>query len=477
MRSLAAASRRGGSSRGASPRAVRLLGLILFLLPLACSGHASPGTPAGNDLAYTGCAMPPSHPRHVYYSDPGAGSMDNDGSQAHPWGSLAAIVTAGKLPPSAGATVGPGDTVYLLSGDHGAFDVSNAYNTDFISIAAAPGQTPRLTGITMYGGSHWAFRGLTIQNLNDGGYVIGARMDVDDLVFTGSTVLSQPDVSGWTQADWRQSAVSGISASGHCLAITGNDLRNVALGIGVSGTRILVRNNTIDHFGDDGIDFGQGTDAGTLGDIEISNNTLTNNLDIGDGNHNDGLQGWVLNGTTATKVLIDSNTLIAQAAPALPFPGNMQGISEFDGAWENVQVTNNVVVGSAYHGIALYGAMNSTIINNTVLGNWTASNGDVNETWVGVFDNKDGTPPANVVVRNNIASVYSLASSGVTADHNVTATDPASLFVAFDRTNYRYDLHPAPSSVELGYGTTSLAPDHDITGAKRPTPITAGAYQ
>jgi len=428
-------------------------------------------------VVYAGCPAPPATPKHVYYADPAGGSMDNDGSQAHPWGSLSEIVAAGKLPPSPGATVGPGDTVYLLGGDHGSFRVDGADNADFISIAAAPGQVPTLTGITMYGGSHWAFRGLTIQNLNDGGYVMGARMDVDDLVFTGSTLLSQPDVSAWTQADWRQSAIWGISASGTCLAITGNDLRNVALGIGVSGTRILVRGNTIDHFGDDGIDFGQGTDAGTLGDLEISGNTLTNNLDIGDGNHNDGLQGWVLNGTTAANVLIDGNTVIAQTDPALPFPGNLQGISEFDGAWEGVHVTNNVVVGSAYHGIALYGARDSTLINNTVLGNWTAPNGDVNETWIGVFDGKDGTPPVNVVVRNNIASVYSLASSGVTADHNLTATDPASLFVTFDRSGYRYDLHPAPGSPELGFGSPSLAPDHDITGARRTPPITAGAYQ
>jgi parallel beta-helix repeat protein len=403
--------------------------------------------------------------------------MANDGSQAHPWGSLSAVVAAGKLPPVATATVAPGDAIYLLNGNHGLLRLDNAFNSDFISIQAAPGQTPILSGITIYGGSHWLFSGLTIQNLNDGGYTFGVRLIADDVIFTGCTILSQADVSGWTQADWRQYAITGINTSGSCIAITNNTIRNVGFGIGISGSNILVHGNSVDHFGDDGIDFGQGTGAGTTSNIEISNNTLTNNLNIGDGNHNDGIQGWVLNGTTGSNVLIDSNSVISKTDPALPWLGGMQGISEFDGAWDNIQITNNVVIAAAYHGISLYGAQNSTIINNTVFGNFVATNGDVNDTWVGVFNAQNGTPPAGVVVRNNISSVYSLVSSGVTADHNVTATNPVGLFVTFDRPNFQYNLRPAPGSVALGFGSSQLAPAHDITGAPRTPPITAGAYQ
>jgi len=453
--------------------------VAMAVLVAGCGSGGGVTGPKGTTTGpvYAGCATPAATPKHLYYSDPVNGSMSNDGSQAHPWGSLEAIASAGKLPPSAGATVGPGDAVYLLTGDHGALRLDNAFNGDFISIASAPGASPVLTGITIYGGSHWAFSGLTIQNLNDGGYVEGATLDADDVILSGSTILSQPDVSAWTQADWQQSAISGVNASGTCVALTGNSIRNVGSAIGISGQSILVHGNSIDYFGDDGIDFGQGTGAGTIGNIEISGNTITNNLDIGDGNHNDGIQGWVLNGTTGTNVLIDGNYVVSKTDPALPWFGNMQGISEFDGDWDGIQILNNVVVAGAYHGIALYGAHDSLIVNNTVFGNWVASNGDVNETWIGVFDNKDGTPPVDVVVRNNIASVYSLADSGVTADHNLTATDPTSLFVKFDRTNFQYDLHPAQGSAALGFGTTDLAPAVDISGAARKAPITAGAYQ
>jgi parallel beta-helix repeat protein len=460
---LGAASCGGGSSSGTSTSSTITGGM-------SGGGGPSAGT------VYTGCAAPTT-PKHIYYSDPVNGSMANDGSQAHPWGSLSAIVAAGKLPPATGATVAAGDQIILLSGDHGSLSLNNAANSDFISIQAAPGQTPILGGITIYGGSHWAFSGLTIQNLNNGGYVFGVRYTGDNFIFTDGTILSQPDVSNWTQADWRQKALySAVNGQGNCLAITNNAIRNVAFAVGVGGSNVLVRGNTIDHFGDDGIDFAQGTGTGTISNIEISRNIITNNLNIGDNNHNDGIQGWVLNGTTGSNVLIDSNLVIAQTDPALPWASTMQGISEFDGAWDGIQITNNVVIATAYHGIALYGAHNSTIINNTVFGNFVAANGDVNETWIGVFNN-GGSPPVNVVVRNNISSILSLVGTGVTADHNVLTTNPQTNFVQFNRATFQYDLHPAPGSVELGYGSSQLAPAYDITGAQRVPPITAGAYQ
>lgn len=443
---------------------------------IGSSGGTSSISGPSAGTVYTGCAAPTT-PKHVYFSDPVNGSMANDGSQAHPWGSLSAMVAAGKLPPTAGAKVAAGDQILLLSGDHGSLSLNNAANSDFISIQAAPGQTPVLGGITIYGGSHWAFSGLTIQNLNNGGYVFGVRYTGDNFIFTNGSILSQPDVSAWTQADWRQKALySGINGNGNCIAITDNTIRNVAFAVGVGGSNVLVRGNTIDHFGDDGIDFAQGTGTGTISNIEISHNIITNNLNIGDNNHNDGMQGWVLNGTTGTNVLIDSNLVIAQTDPTLPWAGSMQGISEFDGAWDGIQIVNNVVIAAAYHGISLYGAHNSRIINNTVFGNYVAANGDVNDTWIGVF-NSGGSPPVNVVVRNNISSVYSLVNTGVTADHNVLTTNPTANFTQFNRATFQYDLHPASGSVQLGYGSTQLAPAYDVAGAPRAPPITAGAYQ
>ena len=46
-------------------------------------------------------------------------------------------------------------------------------------------------------------------------------------------------------------------------------------------------------------------------------------------------------------ILIDSNLIIRQTDPELPFPTYLQGIDAFNSDWTNVTVTNNVVITSA----------------------------------------------------------------------------------------------------------------------------------
>ena len=96
-------------------------------------------------------------------------------------------------------------------------------------------------------------------------------------------------------------------------------------------------------------------------------------MDIGDGNHEDAMQGqagFLPAGATVNhfqNVLIDSNLILRQTDPRLPFPTYLQGIDAFDADWTNVTVTNNVVVTSACHGITFQSIHNSLIANNTVV--------------------------------------------------------------------------------------------------------------
>jgi hypothetical protein len=53
----------------------------------------------------------------------------------------------------------------------------------------------------------------------------------------------------------------------------------------------------------------------------------------------------------SSNVVIDSNRIIRQTDPNLPFPTYLQGIDAFDGDWTNLTVTNNVVVTSSCWGI------------------------------------------------------------------------------------------------------------------------------
>ena len=105
----------------------------------------------------------------------------------------------------------------------------------------------------------------------------------------------------------------------------------------------MFSHNEIDHFGDDGIDY-------AASNISITHNYIHDNFDIGDGNHEDGMQGQigpVLGASPTThfsNILIDSNLVIRQTDPKLAFPTYLQGIDAFDEDWTNLTVTNNVVV-------------------------------------------------------------------------------------------------------------------------------------
>ena len=132
------------------------------------------------------------------------------------------------------------------------------------------------------------------------------------------------------------------------------------------GNNSMLSHNEIDHFGDDGIDYG-------ANNISITHNYIHDNFDIGDGNHEDVMQGQngpLLRGVPYnhfSNILIDSNLVIRQTDPKLAFPTYLQGIDAFDEDWTNVTVTNNVIVTSACWGIFFSSVHNGKIINNTVV--------------------------------------------------------------------------------------------------------------
>ena len=129
---------------------------------------------------------------------------------------------------------------------------------------------------------------------------------------------------------------------------------------------MLVTGNEIDRFGDDGIDYG-------ASNILITKNYIHDPMEWNIGAHMDGMQGY--SGTpvppaktvTFKNVVIDSNKVIRQADPKLPFPTNLQGIDAFDGDWANLSVTNNVVLTSSCWGLVFSSVHGGKIVNNTVV--------------------------------------------------------------------------------------------------------------
>jgi hypothetical protein len=490
---------------------------IVSLLLVAVGNEARAATIY---TVYNGCAWPSaSASGKSFYVDPVHGSMSGDGSAAHPWHTLAEVVKGGLFattPTQKGSgytllknpPIHAGDTVYLLSGDHGAVLIQGWFganlvgfaNTSFVTIAALPGQTPVLESLTIKGASHWAFRGLTFQSLNTTGvyasggsaapdyFLISLLGPHDNIVIDSAQIQSAADVSQWTIGDWMTQRASGIlDKGGTCIALTNNTITNIGFGIQTQQSdQVLIGYNTINYFADDGIDFGSN-------DTLITGNLIENCIEDGDGFHRDGMQGQPYNEqTTVNNVNITGNSVIRMTDPKIPYPGSLQGIDAFNGLWNDLNVTLNVIISDAWDGIEFLGVNNSNISGNYLLVDnrqvlpcygltFSACQAqrviydDSTMPTLTIKASNSGVASTNLVIANNIVTAMDIDISttnshvtdnlcietegqctlgipangsmlwvgtpGTYGGHNVIPNfDPTALFVKFDTTAMSYDL-------------------------------------
>jgi Right handed beta helix region len=498
---------------------------------------------------YPGCALPPTTFNHIWYIDPVNGKTPAEGglgTRAAPRNSLQAVFMVqpgykGPLLTSAAykhlregvgyvfepgpdsGPVKPGDEILLMSGDYGDVSTSDwtigLKNPSFVTIAAAPGQTPVLSFLAAVASSYLVFSGIKVEGTNDSSplharypmVLVGAHgpgLTSSNVVLANMRVTSADDTSSWTtQADWRaKRRAIGISAKAGntCISVTDSHISNVQFGMEVSADNMLVSGNEIDHFGDDGMDY-------NASNILIAKNYIHDALDLGDGAHPDGMQGYP---GKFSNVVIDSNRVIRQTDPNLPFPNHLQGIDTFDGDWENLTVSNNVVITSACWGLSYASVHHGRLINNTVLSDeWSRAAGTCKPV-LGVGDKTHlGSSSNDVIIRNNLSNglaIYNL-DPNMTMDHNICATidgkcqilefqggkprwgiykpgvygdhnlidrgGTESQFVNFDPTKFVFDVRLRAGASAIGAGNPADAPATDITGAARGSRIDVGAYQ
>jgi hypothetical protein len=521
---------------------------VLMLFCLIAPIHAAP--------VYSGCLAPPTTFKHTWYFDQVHGKTQaagGNGSQASPWNNLQALIqsqpgyaypllTTAPYPQSPGAglawvtktgakagPIAPGDEILLMSGNYGNFWASiwqaEITNPAFVTIAAAPGQTPILTSLFVSGSNEWAFSGLKVQSLQpaalSGNALVevadgGATFPTSNIVFENMTISSQDNISAWSKAQWVANARTGFFARStagttatKCISMTASHITNVRNGAAIAAGQVLFSNNQIDHFGDDGIDY-------AASNLAITHNSVHDNLDLGDGNHEDAMQGqagFLAPGATVNhfqNVLIDSNLVVRQTDPTLPFRTYLQGIDAFDADWTSVTVTNNVVVTSACHGITFESIHNSLIANNTVVEDGlVVTPGCTAAINVG-GSSHEGAVSSNTAVRNNLTSQLNVdtRNSGVVLDHNVAmcCTGPEmswyvngviqynskvgtytngnivdaggakSEFINFNPSTMTYNVLLKSGAQAIGAGTIAGASAVDILGVKRIAPYTVGAY-
>ncbi len=431
-----------------------------------------------------------------FYADPVHGDMSGDGSRAHPWGALEDVLAAGMfeamdwdalpwvegtsvLVPRTAGPVGPGDTLWLLDGDHGIALFDSLYVDGTITVAAAPGAHPTLGRVRFRASSGWVLRGVTVSaELAPEPSILplieldshGTRGPVHDVTIEDCNVYTAMDTTSWSASDWDSRSVDGIRAEGDDVVLRGNHLWNVDFAIATSGDRALVEDNLVERFSGDGL---RG-----LGDHSVFQYNTVRDLFFVNANHPDGFQSWSTgdDGSVGTGEVVGTtlrgNVFVNTTDLTRPLQGNLQGIGMFDGTYVDWVIEDNVVVTDHWHGITLMGARGSRVVNNSVVDRIEGN--EVGPPWIAITAHKNGTPPVDCLVRNNLATAYNSSATGVAADHNLPVYAVSQHFVAWPD-----DLHLVATSPAIDAGADDLAPVADADRVTRPqgAAVDVGAYE
>jgi len=478
---------------------ISMLGIFILAAAAGCGSSDSPvqgnsdGTSDGSDGIqpgpYTDFAdysfEEPAVTGNTFYIDPVNGSDDGDGSDSRPWRTLQQVIGDGLIehykhsetgnPDSAltvaneGAPVKGGDRLLLRSGYHGFVAVNTFIFSEWLTIAAQQGHKPVLSQIKMAGAFEKIYlKDLTI--LKDSYDLSPDYWAADDITHNtsaclylgtdtfwgrgrqvkvnGLTVGTTTDTSGWTAADWIQKAAGGISLRSvtHC-EIVNCRIENIRHGLAIeyASDNTIAVNNTIKYYSGDGCRL-------ISNSVFLAYNTITDCLDVGDGNHDDAIQSYSRgeDNSPGTGVLYNNvvrgNVIVGTTDFGHPLAGNPQGIGCFDGFFDGWTVENNIVAVDHYHGISFYGMRNSRILNNTVI---DQNHDNDMSPWIQVVDHKDGTPSENCIVANNI--VYrSLNADGI----NVTTG--RNYVIGRNNSALLYDLFVDPDNDDFHLKVNSL---------------------
>jgi len=392
---------------------MRVLVILATASVVACGGGGGGG---GGDASVD--AETDMIPEDAIYLDPATGSATNPGTADAPWPGLADAIAAGLLD-----TVVDGKTLVLRDGNHGNATFSGDHAVA-VTVRNAPGASPRLGRLELREGSGWHLRGLTISPEYAAAPYAGNIVSLgeagpsSDLVLANSAVFMAADSSTWSVADW-MNANSGVllGRNGTGLVLRNTHVHNVRFGVAVTSSDSTVEGNLVDDFSADGIRVTR--DGGTVTDNVIKN-VHVSDAD-GDANHDDAIQCFLFNvGTGTVKDVTVRGNIVVNYEGAPAFPAMMQGIGFFDGPLVDFVVEDNVVFVDHYHGVSLYDAQGSRIVNNLTFTRW--ANGNV-KPWV-MLGQKLNMASGNYV-HGNIAHSFNFdADAAVDAADN-TVVDAA----------------------------------------------------
>ncbi|MBN2457210.1 MAG: hypothetical protein JXB29_11860 [Sedimentisphaerales bacterium] len=433
--------------------------------------------------------LPSNTSAQTYYVDPANGNLNNDGTYDKPWSTLQAVfdnrlietyTNTGQIK-NLGAPVKSGDTILLRNGYHGRIDYTGGYNTEYITIAAQTGHTPKLRNIELESVSKWKFIGLNISPEYNQESKVGDRLfsvqnhntygNSSHIWIEDCNIFSASDISSWSTEDLWYSLSGGIRMdSVGYTTIKNNHIWNVGYGI-TTGWYPLIEGNLIEYFSHDGIRPGGGN---------IRYNTIKNVIrlptPIGQSSrHCDAIQ--LLTGYFHD-MEISGNLILDYDNPAWGWAGTVQGIGAFNegGDYHNITIENNVILTSHNIGIKFDDPNGVKVLNNIVMNLHDSNDSDPPTI---TFVNNGFGYPENCIIRNNMAHSWS-GGGGIEQDHNLDLDNYNwdDLFVQWQNSQ-SLNLRHKQGSPAIDAGSSLSAPAVDIERAARPqgAGFDLGAYE
>lgn len=412
----------------------------------------------------------------VYHVDPGSGSMSNPGTAAQPWSTLEAVFAANK-------SFAAGDEIRLRDGYHGAPTVKGS-NAGDVTIRPDGGADPKLRNLIIRSGARWVIEGLDISPGHDpsgaafSGTIVEIESSASRITLRDCIVRTALTTAGWSLDDWKTLPKRGIRNAASNVTLADNRVETTSFGITVrrTGSFTSVSGNRIKGFSHDGI-------QALADDCVFESNTITDAY-VADNSHNHddffqswsvGADGFTVGEGTISRVTLRGNTFISRTDPAQPFASNPQGIGCFDGYYEGWVIENNIIVSRITNGIALHGAIDCKVVNNTVVENPLDPAGGSPRPWINIVAHKTRSQPSSGnLVRNNIsARSVEVVPGSSTVDFNQTTIAYPTYFV----NPAEFDFSLKATAPARDAGSSQEAPATDITGASRLAPYDLGAHE
>jgi len=242
-------------------------------------------------------------------------------------------------------------------------------------------------------------QGLTFTNLE-----MVAKIDTPFQVVSSQRIaFDRVDVHGTLNGSSSDDTRAMLVRSSSNVSVTNSYFHEVTDALShLNSANLDFSNNRFDLIRDNGIS------GGGSSFVTIANNVFTSFDHVG-ALHPDAIQFWTTNtSTAATDITITGNTFNRGSGAAV------QGIFMRDEVgtlpYQHVTIADNVIVGAMYNGIAVTGAGDAKLTNNTVVGEQDQA------SWISLTNVKAAA------LSGNVATGWSSTNSNVSGSGDIQAT-------------------------------------------------------